>query len=445
MSVLPLSLVAAVSLTLSSQDIAVPFEKYTLPSNGLEVILSPDHHLPVVAVNLWYHAGPVNESPGRTGFAHLFEHLMFQGSAHVGDDQHFKLLEAAGASLINGTTDYDRTNYFETVPANELALALWLESDRMGFLKPTITQEKLNNQRDVVMNERRQSVENEPYGPSQEKLIQMLFPKQHPYYGYVIGSMADLNAATLADVHAFYDHYYAPANATLVVVGDFDVAATKALIDRYFGTLPRRQAPEAVHITTPPITEERRASVEEPVSLPQVSMAWLSPKAFAPDDATCDVLAYVLGVGKSSRLYQKLVYDLQIAQNVSVQQESLELVSIFHVTVQGRPGVDLTRLEKETQAVLDGIKTAPPSDQEVARARNMLTTQMVSTLQNVGGFGGKADMLNRYNHYLHDPGYLAKDLARYDSVTPKAVQTLAASLLQNNQRVVVTTLPAPQS
>lgn len=205
----------------------IPYEKYVLPENGLEVILHQDRSLPLVAVNVWYHAGPINEAPGRTGFAHLFEHLMFQGSRHVGDDQHFKLLEARGASLINGTTSYDRTNYFETVPSGELQLALWLESDRMGFLADAIGQGTLDNQRQVVMNERRQSIENAPYGPSGEQLVQLLFDRGHPYHGYVMGSMADLQAATVADVHHFYAHYYAPANATLVVAGDFDTGQAR--------------------------------------------------------------------------------------------------------------------------------------------------------------------------------------------------------------------------
>ena len=213
-------------------DFSLPFEKYTLESNGLEVILSQDDALPIVAVNLWYHTGPLNEPDGRTGFAHLFEHLMFQGSAHVGDDKHFKLLDSAGATGINGTTDYDRTNYFETVPANQLPLALWLESDRMGFLRQALSQDKLDNQRAVVMNERRQRIENVPYGPSRERLVQTLFPEGHPYYGYVIGSMEDLKAATLQDVKNFYDKYYAPANATLAIVGDIDVQKTKELVQK---------------------------------------------------------------------------------------------------------------------------------------------------------------------------------------------------------------------
>jgi zinc protease len=422
-------------------NLSIPYEKYVLESNGLEVILSQDPSLPIVAVNIWYHAGPVNEAPKRTGFAHLFEHLMFQGSKHVGDDMHFAMLNAAGASMLNGTTDYDRTNYFETVPANQLELALWLESDRMGFLPDTLTQQKLDNQREVVMNERRQSVDNRPYGASDEALVQALFPPNHPYYGYVIGSMDDLAAASLDDVRAFYEQYYAPDNATLVIAGDFDPSKTKELVQKYFGTLPRRQAPAENKVATPGVQGEKKQVVEEPVELARVQMGWLSAPFYQPGDAEADVLAFVLGAGKSSRLYKRLVYELQIAQDVSAAQESLALASMFTVTVTGRPGVTTQQLLTETQKVLDEVRTNPPTDREVQRARNLLLTAMVSRLQDVGGFGGRADMLNRYNHYLGDPGGLNRDLARYDGITPAAVQSLASSLLDPAKRAVIVTEP----
>jgi zinc protease len=435
----------ALALTCSAvtptDGLSIPFEKYVLPQNGLEVILHQDRALPITAVDIWYHAGPINEAPGRTGFAHLFEHLMFQGSAHVGDDQYFKFLESAGASFVNGTTDFDRTNYLETVPANELELALWLESDRMGFLLDAFTQQKLDNQRDVVMNERRQGTENEPYGMSDEKLMQTLFAADHPYYGNVIGSMDHLKAASLADVKEFYTRYYSPANATLIVAGDFDVAAAKTLIDKYFGTLERRSPPEKRVVTTPPITSERRAEVKEPVALPRLAMAWLSPPFFKPGDADADVLAFILGNGRTSRLHKRLVYDLELAQQVSAAQESLALTSIFRVVVLGRPGVDIKKLEAEAQTVLDTMVTDPPTDREVERARNQLTTPMISALQLVGGFSGRAEMLNRYNQYLGDPDYFAKDVGRYRAVTPQSIHALAKSLLATNQRVVVVTVP----
>ena len=419
----------------------IAHEKYVLPSNGLEVILHEDHRLPIVAVNIWYHAGPANEPPGRTGFAHLFEHLMFQGSRNVGDDEHFTRLQAAGATYLNGTTDYDRTNYFQTVPSNRLALVLWLESDRMGFLLDALTQEKLDNQREVVKNERRQSVDNVPYGPSSEKLIQSLFPENHPYHGQVIGSMEHLNAATLRDVREFFQHYYAPANATLVIAGDIDVAQTKELVLKYFGSLARRESPPRRRVHTPPLEQEHRLIVEESVQLPRIEFAWLSPPAFQQGDAQADIIASILGQGRSSRLYRELVYEQQIAQSVSAHQESLALSSIFSVSITGRRGASIEKLEQAAQTIINDIRDEPVQAWEIERARNLLRTRMMSSLQRVGGFGGKADTLNRYNRYLGTPDFLAQDLARYDAIRPSDLQEFARSLLQDTQRVIVITVP----
>ena len=255
------------------------FEKYTLP-NGLEVILSQNRSVPSVAVNFWYHVGPANEEAGRTGFAHLFEHMMFQGSKHVPADGHFQLLESAGATGLNGTTDFDRTNYFETVPSNQLPLALWLESDRMGYLLEKVDQASLSNQQDVVRNERRQTTENEPYGLAYESLIQMLFPKGHPYYANVIGSHEDIQAVNLEDVTRFFRQFYAPNNATLALVGDFDVAEAKKLVEKYFGTLKRGPTVPPIKAETPAITAERRLVVPARVELPRVTMSWLTPPVF---------------------------------------------------------------------------------------------------------------------------------------------------------------------
>ncbi|MEO6463752.1 MAG: pitrilysin family protein, partial [Candidatus Eisenbacteria bacterium] len=264
--------------------IKLDFEKYTLP-NGLDVILRRDPSVPMVAVNLWYHVGPANETKGLTGFAHLFEHMMFQGSAHVGDDAHFKLLEAAGSSLINGTTDFDRTNYMEDLPSNQLELALWLESDRMGYLLETLDQAKLSNQQDVVRNERRQSVENAPYGLVEEELWHQLYPAGHPYYASVIGSHDDIQNAKLEDVRGFFKQYYTPNNASLAIVGDIDVARTKALVEKYFGPIPRGAAVPKIAASTPPITSERRAVVTDQVELPRVSMAWITSPIYSAGDA----------------------------------------------------------------------------------------------------------------------------------------------------------------
>src|SRR6186713_1940207 len=285
----------------ASSDIPkIAFEKYKLP-NGLDVILSRDARVPMVAVNLWYHVGPANEEPGRTGFAHLFEHMMFQCSKHVPCDQHFQLLEAAGASDINGTTDYDRTNCFETLPSNQLELALWLESDRMGYLLDKIDQAALANQQDVVRNERRQSVENQPYGMAEEALVQLLYPAGHPYYGNVIGSHEDIQAVKLEDVQNFFKQYYAPNNASLAIVGDIDVAATKALVQKYFSALKRGAPVPKISATTPKITAERRKVVPSRVELPRVYMAWISPSFYKPGDADADITATMLGGGRSSR------------------------------------------------------------------------------------------------------------------------------------------------
>src|SRR5574341_120739 len=295
--------------------VKLEFEKYTLP-NGLDVILRKDSRLPIVAVNLWYHVGPANEAAGRTGFAHLFEHMMFQGSGHTEDDSYFKHLEGAGASFVNGTTDFDRTNYLEDVPSNQLELALWLESDRMGFLLDKLDQTMLSNQQDVVRNERRQGIENAPYGLPQEELFNLLFDKTHPYHAIVIGSHEDVQAARLQDVHEFFKKYYAPNNASLAIVGDIDIAKTKALVEKYFGTIPRGPEVDAVNVQTPPITEERRAVVTDRVELPRVYMTWITAPIFKPGDAEAVVAARILGGGKASRLYESLVYRKKIAQTV---------------------------------------------------------------------------------------------------------------------------------
>jgi zinc protease len=416
------------------------FEKYKL-KNGLEVILSEDHRLPLVAVNLWYHVGPANESAGRTGFAHLFEHMMFQGSKHIGDDAHFKILEGAGASDINGTTDFDRTNYFETLPSNQLELALWLESDRMGFLLETLDARKLANQRDVVRNERRQGIENAPYGLAEEAVYQNVFPKGHPYYAAVIGSHADLEASHLDDVRSFFKQYYAPNNASLAIVGDFDKAQAKRLVEKYFGPIAAGPPVPKIAAKTPPITSERRAVVTDQIQLPRVYMAWITDPIYKPGDAEADVLATILGTGKASRLYKKLVYERQIAQDVNAQQESLILGSVVQLRVTAKPGVKVEVLEKAIDEELEAIRKSPPSADEVTGARNQIQAQIIRNLETLGGFGGVADRLNRYNHYLGTPDYLAQDLSRYDRITPEAVQKLAQQKLSASSRVVIHTVP----
>ncbi|HEY0323447.1 MAG TPA: pitrilysin family protein [Pyrinomonadaceae bacterium] len=415
------------------------YEKYKL-KNGLEVILLEDHRLPMVAVNLWYHVGPANERPGLTGFAHLFEHMMFQGSKNIGDDQHFKLLEGAGASDINGTTDFDRTNYFETLPSNQLEMALWLESDRMGFLLDTLDQRKLANQRDVVRNERREG-ENSPYSLVEEEEYHLLFPKSHPYYASVIGSHADIESARLKDVREFFKLYYAPNNASLAIVGDIDKAKTKALVEKYFGPVPSGQPVPPIDARTPPITSEKRAVVTDQVELPRVYMGWITDPIYKPGDAEAQMLARILGGGKSSRLYKRLVYDKQIAQDVNASQNSLILGSVFEVRATAKPGVKPEDLEKAIDEELDAIRKEGPRPEEADRARNLIQGQIVRGLEVLGGFGGVADRLNQYNHYLGDPGFLAKDLARFDKATASAIQKVAQDKLAKNSRVVVYGVP----
>jgi zinc protease len=416
------------------------FEKYTLP-NGLDVILSEDKRLPMVAVSLWYHVGPANEVRGLTGFAHLFEHMMFQGSKHVPPDTHFKFLESAGASDINGTTDFDRTNYFETLPSNQLELALWLESDRMGYLLDKLDAPQLANQQDVVRNERRQSVENRPYGIADEAVAHTLFPPDHPYYANVIGSHEDIQAAKLDDVKRFFKLYYTPNNASLAIVGDFDKAQAKALVAKYFGTLKRGAPVPAITAVTPKITQERRKVVTDRVELPRVYLTWITSPIYKPGDADADIAATILGGGKSSRLYKRLVYDKQIAQNVSAQQYSLILGSQFQIEVTARPGHTADELEKAVDEELDKFRASPPDAAEVERARNTIETRIIQGLETLGGFGGVADRLNMYNHFLGTPDYLQKDIQRYRAVTPASVRTFASDQLKNNARVVVHAVP----
>ena len=437
---------ALVALTSPSAQTAAPaagsipkvaVEKYALP-NGLEVILSQDRRLPVVAVNIWYHVGPANEEPGRTGFAHLFEHMMFQSSKHVPPDAHLRMMEAAGASDLNGTTDFDRTNYFETVPSNQLELALWLESDRMGYLLEKVDQPALSNQQDVVRNERRQSVENQPYGMAEEVLVQSLFPKGHPYYGNVIGSHEDIQAAKLEDVQRFFRQYYAPNNASLAIVGDFDPAATKKLIEKYFGTLKRGPAVPPIKADTPTITAERRQVVQARVELPRVYMAWLTSPIFKPGDADADIVANILGGGRSSRLYKKLVYEKQIAQSVSAQQYSLILGSIFQIEATARPGHTVEELEKALDEELAVLRTKPADARELEQARNRIETGIVGGLEQVGGV---ANRLNTYNHYLATPDYVQQDMQRYRAVTAASIQAFARDQLQPSARVVLHAVP----
>jgi zinc protease len=411
--------------------------KFSLP-NGLEVILSRKTGIPMVAVNLYYHVGPANEAKGRTGFAHLFEHMMFQRSKHVPEDTYFKFLEAAGASDVNGTTNFDYTNYYETLPSGQLELALWLESDRMGYLLDTLDRSSFANQQDVVRNERRQSVENTPYGPAEEELVHLLFPQGHPYYASVIGSHEDIQSANLDDAKKFFKQYYAPNNATLAIVGDFDEPQTRQLVTKYFGSLKKGDAVPPITAQTPPILSERRKTVPSRAELPRVSMAWLTAPIYKPGDAEADITATVLGGGRSSRLYKTLVYEKQIAQDVTAYQQSLQLQSVFQIDATARPGHTAEELEAAIDAEIVKLASGPPDAGEMERAKNAFETNIVSGLESISGL---AHRLNVYNHYLKTPDYLQQDFARYAPVTAAQVQAFARDQLRKNARAIVYAVP----
>jgi zinc protease len=415
----------------------IPFTKHVL-DNGLSVLIHEDHHCPIVAVNLWYHVGSKNEQPGRTGFAHLFEHLMFEGSEHY-DHGYFQPLQQSGA-LLNGSTNADRTNYWEVVPTSSLELALWMESDRMGFLLPALTEAKFHNQRDVVLNERRQNYENRPYGMAPMAVLETLFPPAHPYHWLTIGSAADLQSATLEDVRAFFARYYHPANASLALAGDVDPDAVLPLVDAYFGDLaPGPAVTQLAPFAAPPV--EARLVLEDTVELPRLYLSWHSPAIFAPGDADLDLAADVIGEGKSSRLYRNLVYERRIATDVAAVQQSRELSGFFQVIATAAPGRTLAELDEQIGAELSTIAAAGPTEPELERSHAQAEAHFVYRVQTVGGFGGKSDQLNQYNVFVGDPGYFDRDLARYREATPRSVAAACASYIAGQPRVAVSIVP----
>jgi len=417
----------------------IKYVKYELP-NGLTVITHEDHRLPLVAVDLWYHVGPLNERPGRTGFAHLFEHMMFEGSEHVGEKAHIRIVQSAGATSVNGTTDFDRTNYFETMPSNQLELALWLESDRMGFLMEGLNRDLLTNQKDVVRNERRQG-EGRPYNVAEEEMFHQLFPKGHPYYGAVIGSHADIESTRIADVRDFHQQYYTPNNASIAIAGDFDPVKLKELLTKYFGPIPQGPPVPPVTAVTPPITEQKRATVTDTVQLPQLRVAWLTPAAYTPDAYSVDAAAFALGGAKASRLDEELVYKAQTAQNVACNSMPLKLTGIAWCTITAKPGVKLEDLEASFWAELAKLQTDGPTAEEVTAAKALSLTGKISGLQRLGGFGGIADTLDSYNQYTGDPGFLPKDVAMTEAVTAASTKTAAVKYLTKDSAVVVYCVP----
>jgi zinc protease len=419
---------------------AIPFQQFRL-ANGLHVILSEDHTAPIVGVDVHYDVGSKDEKPGRTGFAHLFEHLMFQGSQHLPKGEADRLIENVGGSA-NGSTSYDQTVYWEQVPSNALEQALFIESDRMGFLLPTLDQAKLDNQRDVVKNERRQSYEMQPYGTAYLTLADKVWDPEFPYHWLPIGSHEDLSAATLADVREFFQRWYAPSNASLAIAGDFDPEEAKRLVEKWFGSLPGSPQPEHRSPIPKPLTEEKRVTIEDNVELPRVYIAWQSPKAFAADDAALDLLADVLTSGKSARLLKRLVMDERIAQSVSAGQDSQMLAGMFLVVATPKPGQKVEKLLAEIDEEIERLKREPPQPLELERAVNKTESGAIFSLEPVGGFGGRAATLNRYYFQTGDPGYFPKDVARYRKVRPEDVRDAAARWLKRDARVVLTVRPS---
>ena len=421
----------------------IPYEKYTLP-NGLEVILHEDHRMPEVAIDVWYKVGSKDEAAGHTGFAHLFEHVMFQGSKHVPEDKHFEYLQKAGASNINGTTSTDRTNYFAVVPTNQVELALWMESDRMGFLldRPGF-RETIDNQRDVVKNERRQRVENRPMGLVSKVMLEATYPATHPYYHEVIGSMEDLSVASVDDVKSFFRTNYAPSNATLTVAGDIDRPSLKEMIDKYFGPIPGAGAPPARTLPpAPTLDTTKRIAMEAKVQQPQLFVSFLSPPSFAPGDRELDLIANLLANGKASRLYRRLVYDMKIAQTVSAAQESQKLASNFEITASPMPGHTVDELLAVIDEELDRLRREPPTASELERAKNQLESD---TIRNLEPLLARAERLQSYNYLLNDPGFLGEDLRLYRVVDASTLQRVARQYLRKEARVVVTVAPNPDA
>ncbi|HEX5048686.1 MAG TPA: pitrilysin family protein [Gammaproteobacteria bacterium] len=417
----------------------VDYTSFTLP-NGLRVILHEDHSVPVVTVNTWYHVGSAREHTGRTGFAHLFEHLMFMGSGHVRPGEFDEWLESVGGSN-NGSTAEDRTNYWINVPSNALELALFLESDRMGYLLDTMTPQTVDAQRDVVKNERRQSYENRPYGQADITLTEMLYPEGHPYHWPVIGYMPDLTAASYEDVVAFFKKYYAPSNASLVVAGDIDTAKTRALVEKWFGDVKAGAQVEPLTVPGVALTGVQRKTLTDRVQLPKLYLAWLTPPHLAPSDAALDVVADVLTGGKNSRLYKRLVYDLQIAQSIDAAQNSQALSSFFVIEAVPRPGHTVDELMKIIDEEIKTLQGAPPTDRELQRSVNGIEASFYNRMERVGGFGGKGDQLNSYYTITGDPDWFNEDLARYRALSPSDVQAAAAAFLPQDRRVELTVVP----
>lgn len=415
----------------------IAYERYTL-ANGLQVILHRDTRVPIVSVNLWYHVGSRNERPGKTGFAHLFEHMMFQGSEHIPAEMHFQYIQSIGGTL-NGSTFYDRTNYYETVPSHYLETALWLESDRMGFFLPALTQQKLDTQLDVVKNERRQNYDNQPYGLWLERLMELSFESDFPYHWPVIGYMDDLNTATMQDVQEFFTSWYQPSNASLVVAGDFETDETKTLIETYFAGIPSTPKPS---LNVRPYSDfnagEKRERMTDKVQLPRIYMGYHLPPVGHPHTYAADLLSDALSVGKSGRLYRNLVYSQQIAQEAQAFLLPMELGSMFIFVATPKPGGSIDELETALQREIDVLQTELVSSADRQRIQNQLEARKLRELQSVSS---RADYLNMFNIYFDNPDLINTELDVYRQITKEQLRNAAQTYLKPENRTVLTFLP----
>ncbi|MEZ5317876.1 MAG: pitrilysin family protein [Vicinamibacterales bacterium] len=416
----------------------VPFQKQTL-ANGLDVIVHESRHVPLVAVSVWYHVGSKNERRGRTGLAHLFEHLMFEGSAHQ-PRGYFEPLQQAGASL-NGSTSTDRTNYWEVVPRDAARLALWMEADRMGWLLPALTDARFETQRGVVLNERRQSYENRPYGLAQFAILDALFPAAHPYSWPTIGEPDDLRAASIDDARAFFARYYHPGNASVAVAGDIAAPDAFALVEELFGEIPGGEAVPPV-TAAEPVPAARRLVLEDQVELPRLYLAWTTPGLFHPGDAELDLVADALGNGRTSRLYSRLIHDQRIATELAAAQTSRELVGTFQILATAAPGRTLAELRDAILEEVIRFRDGGPNEAELERGRAQAEAAFVFRTQTLGGFGGKADQLNAYNVYTGSPDYFDQDLARYVGASGEDLRAAAARWLDPDRVVELSVVPA---
>jgi zinc protease len=420
-------------------ELRVPYTEFTL-ANGLHVILHRDTSVPVVSVNVWYHVGSGSEKPGRTGFAHLFEHLMFEGSKNVPEGAFDSWLEGAGGDN-NGSTTTDRTNYFIDIPTSALDLALFLESDRMGYLLDTMTPARVDGQRDVVKNERRQSFENQPYGQAFLKLSELLYPKNHPYSWPTIGSMEDLTAASRDDVAEFFKTYYAPNNASLVIAGDIDVAEARKLVEKWFSEIPRGPAVPPIVAPAAVLDTVKKLTMTDRVQLPRLYLAWHTPAIYQPGDAAMDITGSILTGGKNSRLYRRLVYDLQIAQDVNAFQQSGSLGSVFVIIATARPGQSLEKIQQVIDEEIDKLRAEPPNAREMERTLNQIEANFFRQMERVGSFGGKADQLNGYYTRTGMPDFFEEDLGRYRVVGAADVRSAVSFYLPKDRRVELTIVP----